>query len=324
MKNPVQSLLDKLSSTEGNLGKRPTSISSDQVLSDFNDYLKWLVQRHVKKAYSEQYLVSGCFSRTKTFKNSAESNAFCRAHLAVAAQEFEKLLQEMRGKNKNVSPSTFKQYSNIIRDYIFDLRTIVEHLEIQKDKNYSFFKGAKNYHVMTFEVFNLSRQLYAQSIFTKDKRQFERKTSQIASIFVLRQALEAKFERLVGVYISDEFKQTPKLRHGFHYEYIIHNMNYFDFNNVDLINLKKVYDWCHEIVHCVYQPLAWQITYAHSICSDLFFTRPTLPNQNWSINNSVRINNVNDMQQKFAKHFCTSYDHGIWSIDYEKPEAECI
>jgi hypothetical protein len=178
--------------------------------------------------------------------------------------------------------------------------------------------------VLTLEVFNASRQLSRQSAFYGQPFRMDHKAAQIASVFILRQALESKFFRLVGVEIYDRNGNSPKLRHMFHYDFILANASYFNFRTVTFRDLRKVYEWCNDVVHRVYHPLAWEIDYAHKVCRGLF--NPLRPEQNtrWSINNAVEINDRDGMQGNFIQHFVDNYDHGIWTIEPLEPEAMCI
>jgi hypothetical protein len=295
--------------------------STDKCISEFLDHLHWLKSRHIKKNHSDGYLVSTCFEKPRVLKNDAEVNAYCRVHLAVAIKSLENLIKQIRGNNGKINHTSLRKYSEAIRDYLFDLRPLVEHLERRKDPSYEFFSGGKNYSVHTWELFRLSRQLAIQSAYRKEPFHVDHKTSQIASIFVLRQALEAKFERIIAVALYDSLGQTPKLRHGFHYDFINANPAYFEFTSVHFSLLKKLYDWCNVVVHRAFQPYAWQIDYAHSISSGLFASGNLNKNGGWSIHGGVRIHDLSAMQSAFIAKFCKEYDHGIWCVETSTPEA---
>jgi hypothetical protein len=137
------------------------------------------------------------------------------------------LLKDLRRPSQKISYTLLKRYTEIITDYLSDLKAIAEHLERQKHPDYTFFRGGKNYGVHTWEVFRLSRQLAIQSAFRGLPFHVDHKTSQIASVFVLRQALEQKFEPLIAVRIYNSSGQTPRLRHDVHYDFIANNPYYF-------------------------------------------------------------------------------------------------
>lgn len=317
-------LLDKLDDKKIRFGKKHIRISADQALQDFSDHLAWLISRHIKRTWSDQYLIEWCFGRSRIFQSESEVNAHCRVNLVVASACFNRLLAEIRGKNSRAKYKDAVRFKEIIRGYVFDLKPIAEYLEQKKDPNYVFLDGGRNYGVHTWEVFRFSRQLAIQSAFRKTPFHLDHKVSQITSVFALRQALEAKYERLVSVLIHNKYGDTPKLRHGFHYDFILSNPTWFNFRAVNFADLKKIYEWCNEVVHKVYHPLAWQIAYAHEICGGLFNVLKTSPGSSWSIHNAVEINNLDSMQQAFIAHFCASYDHGIWSVEPYRPEAAIV
>lgn len=320
MTNEVRALLDKINAID-NLSKQKNSHSADTCVKNFLSHLQWLEDRHCKKTWPDEYLVSNCYNRFRWFATDAEASAYCRVNLYIATRQFEKLSKEMINAKGVITHQKLKQYKAIIRDYIFDLKPIAEHLERRKKKEYNFFTGQKNYGLMSWQIFLASRQLAAMSL---DKSiQLDHKASHIAATFMLRQALEAKFERVIHVTLHDKSGQNPKIRHDFNYNFIKDNQNFFAFTAVDFLLLRKIYTWCNTIVHKAIQPLVWQLTYALDISKGLFSDGPLNDNGGWSINGGVRITDTDQMQKSYIEHFCKTYEHGLWCTEQQTPEAVC-
>ncbi len=315
---PAETLLKKID------GHDKIRISAEGAITDFANHLSWLMQRHVKKSYKKEYLVSWVFSTKQSFEKKSEADGYCRANLVVAKLCFDSLVNNIQGNHTKPQYKDLMRYHELVRDFIHDLKPIAEYLERQKNPTYTFFHGHKSYSVHTWEVFRISQQLAVQSAFRNQYLHFDHKTARIVSVFVLRQALEAKFFRLVAVEIYNKTGDTPRLKHLFHYDFIEKNNSYFDFKAVTFLILKKIYQWCNDIVHRVYLPLAWEVDYAQQICQGLFFPLKTPASTHWSINNAVEINKCDQMQSAFIDHFCSEYDHGIWACEPIKPEAMCI
>jgi hypothetical protein len=74
--------------------------------------------------------------------------------------------------------------------------------------------------------------------------------------------MELRFERLFAVYPTDRKGKPPKLKHGFHQEFIAANPQFFQANGFRVKELRDPYDWCSDIVRQAYQPYAWQISMA--------------------------------------------------------------
>src|SRR4051812_21340812 len=180
-------------------GLRSGLPSSDVCVSDFLEHLRWLRDRHCKKARSAEYLTSEVFRKPGRFHQDVELVGNFRAHLEVALSQFERLAAELRRKTGAVTPFGLRLYGNVILEYLHDLRPIIERLERHRDPGYEFFSGERNYHTMAWELF-LSSRLLAQSPHSRSKG-IDDKSAPLAAVFMLRQALELKFARLVGVVV---------------------------------------------------------------------------------------------------------------------------
>lgn len=320
MANPARTLLDKL---DADLGPKAKCVkkSANACLADFISHLQWLKSRHCQKSYKDDYLVPVLFQKPRLFASETERVAYCKCHLLVAINQLENLLTIMRDGKNSISHTQFKKHKPLLRDYLFDLMPIVEHLERKKDPRYEFFRGVKAYGMTGWQVFKASKQLSVLSV--QQPIKIDHRGSQVASVFMLRQALEVKFERLVAASLHDKTGQTPKVRHDFYYSFIKQNLSLYEFTSVDFSLLRYVYIWCNVFVHRAIQPLAWQLPYALDICSGLFSDGQLNIKGGWSINGGVRVINQCKMQQTFAEYFRNNYKHGQWCIEYGTPEAVC-
>jgi len=116
--------------------------------------------------------------------------------------------------------------------------------------------------------------------------------------------------------------KAPKLKHGFHQEFIVAHPQHFQAKGFNIADLRPIYDWCSEIVHQANQPYAWQISRALSEAGKLLGTRPpALAGGAWSIANAVHIVDPAAMQTAFEDHFLEHYGHGTWQMFRHEPEA---
>lgn len=317
-KTPAQQLLQKI---RPHHGQRPIRRSAIDCLTAFNEHLKWLRDRHLKKSWSDEYIISVAFRKSRKLESAAEEMAYCRVHLKLAVDFFQAMYDEINSNKKKPVAKNLNKYSELITDFIFDLMPIATYLEQKKDPNYEFLRGGKFYGVESFQIFNLSVDLSANSKLSENHPRLDHKTSQIASVFLLRQALEAKFERIVAVSLQDRKGDTPRLKHNFHYDFVKSNIHLYEFNNTNFTSLKTIYEWCSTVVHRPYQPLAWQISYAHHICGPLWHSGPLNRHGGYSVYGGVRILNIDSLRSEFINHFNSSYDHGIWCVNNYAPEA---
>lgn len=269
---PARALLDLLSAAPGK--PIPTDAMADKAMADFLADIVMLDRSHNRgKSLTQDQLAEQVFRRSPTFKDDKAPIPYLRYQLRVALEELTILNQEIRKQNNGaITFAALSRYSPIIRDYLFDLREILVFLQ-QQVLGWTFFDGGKNSGVSSWEVYILAQGLAYQSTYTGTGSPFDHKAAQIASIFVLRQAMELRFERLIAVYPTDPKGKPPKLRHGFHQDFIVAKPQFFQVNGFKVKELRNLYDWCSEIVHQAYQPYAWQISMALRRGGDLLHTR---------------------------------------------------
>ena len=299
----------------------PSDADTDRAVTDFIVHLAAIRDARKKKQWSERYLIDGVFSRARKFNSDAECQIYCRIHLRVAIEQLTALIDELRDPQTGaLSFAALEAWKATITDYIFDLASIVPYLQ-RKVPGYVYLRGGKNATVHSWEVYQLAKGLAYQSAHWGKGSALDHKAAQIAAIGVLRQALELRFTRLIAVYPTNKKGKAPKLRHGFHQDFVVDNPAMFRAKGFSISDLRPMYDWCSEIVHLSYQPYAWQSSWALGLAGRLLGSRSAPQNAAWSIANAVEIDDVPAMQTAFEEHFLASYDHGAWQMSRERPEA---
>lgn len=316
---PAQTLLKLLHPAPG--APEVTDAMANKAVNDFLTEIVALDRRHNRKPITQDQLAEMIFGHSLVFSDDRSKIAYCRYNLHAAVEHFSGLCDDIKSNNNGIIPvAEMNRFSRIIRDYMFDLREIVTFLQ-RNVNDYVFFHGGKNADVNSWEVYILAKGLAYQSAYTGQGGPFDHKAAQIASIFVLRQAMELRFQRLIAVYPTDKKCNSPKLRHGFHQDFIVAHPQFFKADGFRIKELRHLYDWCSGIVHQVYQPYAWQIALALRRGGELLHTRQVAANEPWSINNAVEIIDVEEMQKTYENHFLATYGHGQWRMTREKPEA---
>ncbi|MBO9422910.1 hypothetical protein J7481_25620 [Labrenzia sp. R4_2] len=322
-KTAAEKLLNFLRLSDG--ASLPTDTEAENTFTTFISDIRSLDARHNKgKEITQDRLAEQVFRRNPMFKKDRDAVPYFRYQLRVASEELGRLEGKMRASaNGNITSDVLFQFAEIINDYLFDLRDILSFLQ-RKDNDWRFFEGGQNSDVTSWEVFQLAQGLAYQSTRKGTGVCFNHKTAQIASLFVLRQAMELRFERLIGVYPYDRNCKPPKLRHGFHHDFITKNNQFFNADDFSIKELRHLYDWSSEIVHQAYQPYAWQIAMALRRAGELLNSRSVQSGQAWSIFNSVSIADVDKMQTAYEEHFLNTYGHGEWCFTRRQPEAQLL
>lgn len=275
-----------------------------------------LSRKVVVKRYSDEYLVSVCFNKN-VYMTPAVAKAYCQINLVVGVKYLRMRIELVEKAYKEFGESAILEASEIFHNYLHDFRPLIEYVAREKDKEYVFFKGSKSAAARTQDLFYLSKALSQARLAVA--REF--RTCNVASIFVLRQALEVKFERLVGVEFIDGKFKAPKLWHGFQYDFIKGNLHFFEFQGFDFLVLRQIYDWCSMMVHSADMPLAWLLPMAHDYCEGLFGSGADSADGYWNVYGAVRVIDKEAMQQAYAEFFSKKYDHGIFCVYFGETES---
>lgn len=309
MSNDISKLLDLALQ-----GKVAFIDGKNMAVELFDRYLERLRIKHCKNTWNEQYKSSVAFRRDSFFSSNAELKQFCRVSLFVAQEQVSRLIREI--EKINCDELSLELINTTLVDYIFDLKPVIEYLERAKTPDFVLFSGGKNYRAESFDLFRLSCALLNGQL---DKG--SHKTRQIAAVCVLRQSLESRFQRIIGVELHDKDGKGPKVRHGFYYNFIADSQSEIELKNCNLKAISSVYDWCNDIVHGAYQPSSWQLPFAHQVCAPLFWSGESEEAKRWSIYGAARIKDPDSMRQSFLRYFAEKYDHGIWCSAFLNPDA---
>nr|WP_312230070.1 hypothetical protein [Pseudomonas sp.] len=318
---PIKVFLKTLQDLE--LNKVDSVSEALNAIENFVQHMQELCNKHSRKQWSKLFLSEKAFS-TKEFFTVSDFRCYCKVNLKIGVSQLEKVFDELSLRLKEEPEdaiNTIRLYKSVLNDYLFDFKYFVEFLEQEKNKEYVFFSGGKSIRTETYHLYQFSQALACSSTHGENIITSFHKEAQTASAFVLRQALELKFDRAISVTIRDRNGSRPRLKHGFHYSFMIARPDLFEFVDYDFTLIKNVYDWCSNIVHTGHQPLIWQMPFAYELCSGVFSWGQMNVNGGQSIHGGVRIRDVPEMQVAFAEHFANSYDHGVWCITASKPEA---
>ncbi|MGY2171537.1 hypothetical protein [Pseudomonas gingeri] len=292
-------------------------------VSNFVEYMQALSDKHSGEQWSKLFLSEKIFSTKEYFKVS-DLRGYCKVHLKIGVSQLQVVFDEFKScleGDPERAINIIMAYKGVFRDYLFDFKNFVEFLEREKNKDFVFFSGFKSVRTETYRLYSFSKALAYSSTYRENMVSSFHKEAQTASAFVLRQALELKIDRVISVDLRDKNGNRPRLKHGFHYSFMVARPDLFEFVGYDLVVIKNVYDWCSNIVHTGNQPFIWQMPFAYELCSGFFSWGQMGPDGGDSIYGGVRICNVPDMQVAFAEYFAKGYHHGVWCIAAGKPEA---
>lgn len=122
--------------------------------------------------------------------------------------------------------------------------------------------------------------------------------------FALRQALEIRLRRIIGIGVVENSKgDIVKLKHGTVMKVILDNVECVFLGKSDLLKyIKIIYKWANFSIHSMWSPPTWMIWEAYTILEPFFLTHLNEKNYS-SINNAFQFKSVEQyksIQQKIA------------------------
>jgi len=239
-------------------------------LEDLSKYLDEICAREIKKNYSENipYVAGVIFRDNKIFKTKNEFEQYCRCNLFLANEWLKFLIHENIKVNGKASHKRVVKFKDHIHDFLHDVKPFVEYFERKRDSEFVFFTGSKYYGQLAWQIYRESCGLYWQS--TQNSGTCSHTMTINLSIFSLRQALEIKFQRIVGIYrIHNKKYEEPKVKHDFYVRFVEKHLSKIKTNYSTLNNLIKVYQWTNNTIHTGFMPFIWVQWYALELCDPL-------------------------------------------------------
>lgn len=295
-----------------------------EVIEEFSKFIDTLKNEVVKKDNSNnlEYIIGAILKDERTLKNDSEINNFCKCSLSVANKYLKEVIGEIKKDNKKLTDKNVLKYSDLIREYLHDVKPFVEYFKRKKDPNYILFTGGKDYNNHSYEINRISNNLYWNCFYKQNI--FDQKMSINISNFALRQSLEIKFKRILGIYdVYNKSLNGPKLRHDFFPDFINRNKSHFELPYTNLSFLINAYKWTNRTIHNAENPRIWELRCVLDYVNPFFKWGEGLTNdgkKTSSIFGAVKINDYDTLKEKLIDDL---YNVGseIVTIEFIKPEA---
>jgi len=293
--------------------ERSTCDDFARFMAEFNEWVKANL-----KAHTDDYLIGQIYKENIFFRTEGEYTQLCKCQ-AELANRCLKSLSENVEKKAEVYPSLRKH----IIDYIFDLAPYIDQIMKKNDPNYQFMEGIKSYSQNSIWMFREARNLFWSSTVT-DKNPLSHMSAVSLSVFALRQAIEIRFRRALGIWkIVDEANLSDaKLRHDFILDFVAKNPDLIELNIGSMTNLTAIYKWTNFSIHTGGMPKIWEIQFVLDYCRKVFEPDAPDPKKGWNINSSVKIKDYAELKMRWEAEVNGAFPNRKWDFFYlEKPEA---
>lgn len=320
MLNNATFLVQKLN---GTFSKKIKKSTKSILLSLVSDLDKLQTKEKCKNYIDNPEHIIGCIYGNKTVLNSrSEIRAYCKCQLHLATCWLKELIRTIEKNGKGgLSYNSISNYKEHISSWVFELKPYVEYFGRKRNPDYEFIWGVKPNYRQAWQIFGEANKLYWSSSQKKDT--VDHVISVNLSAFTLRQSLEIKFQRILGVSrIYDSSLESPKFRHEFFADFIQDNLDNISTEYNSLRGIIKIYKWTNRHIHTGIAPKTWKLEYALSYCSQLFiFSDELTPNKRWSVHDAVKISNNNIVLENLYQKVYSYHSEKLFCFEIKEPEA---
>lgn len=274
-------------------------------INNFISDLKKLRNDLIKKSLSDEFIISQVYGNS-----SNDKVCYSRAQFLLAYKWFFEILHP-QFTNGNISKDKFIEFLNI---FIFDLNIYVNTLLDKSDSRYPFIRGGKSIIDNTTAMFVNSRCLLY-------KGEASIRTSTLISPFTLRQALEVRVKRMIGLdYVLDKNNNFIRFRHDFIWDFLKNQNDIIQIDiEIPLSRIYTIYAWTNLSIHTGIIPNIWEVAYAYEYCMPIF--QSGKDDTRWNINGVAKIKDLNLLQERFKKALKNEYKKAEHFVFNKNPEA---
>lgn len=262
--------------TKGNLNKKHDILEN---LKCFQFYLKDLYGQLVKREYKEKHLVNWVFHTEVARK---DLDTFCKVNIAAASISLLRIIKRLE------SIVLDEVTQRLLIDFICDLKPFISRYDENQD--YSWLIGNTNSHLSNF-YFELANNVFWLG--KPNDRKEEKLVLSTSTPFVIRQSIEYKLKRALGIqYILKEGK-LDKTKTSTYFDVFKSCQQYYRLRNLDLEIIETIHSWSHFYVHSGQRAEPWRTETALYYIGKLNYKGPTSDSSLLSTYASIEIDQIN-------------------------------
>ena len=276
------------------------------------------------KKLSDEDIGNSIFKTLRGEVTDSEIKLFAYDHFTAGYYSFLDIKEKMIKDNCFDHVGILK-YGYIINNIIYDLLPFANYIGQQNDPTYYLFSGGKSsIEDSKWHYFGTMQLLYNC---TFDKKMLDHKFAFILSAVSLRQTIELKMQRILGVADYYDLKgQKIFTNHYFFFDFIIKHKSHFVLTLLNIRVIQKVFEFCNNSVHKGIMPFYWQMFYATKFCDPLFFDPDYKKRKGWNIHGAVRITKYDELKAKLETQLTEMFPKPEYElhVDWIKPEAQLL
>lgn len=281
-------------------------------LKCFQFYLVDLCTQINKKTPKYDFIFLWTFSNEVSEK---DIESYFKANLLSASESLKRIINKLQSSEINLV------LERLLIDFICDLKPFI--IRFDKAQDYNWLLMNTNSHISNFY------NHLAENIFwtgNPGKHEQEQLILSTSTPFVIRQSIEYKIKRILGIDFISKNGKIHKTQANTYFKALKSNLKYYQDCKLNFEKIEKIHTWSHYFVHGGYRPEPWRTECALNYLKDIFYSGETSLANSVSLYASIEIyekdlENLKRETEEFIKNEIGN-DIEIWWLT--KPEAAII
>lgn len=231
---------------------------------------------------------------------------YCKANIFAAKDSLKRIIKICQQQ----------EISNVLRrvliDFICDLKIFIEFFD--KSQNYKWLLGNTNSHISNF-YYDLAQNIFYNG--KPGKHEEEYLTLSSSTPFIIRQSIEYKIKRILGIDYIEISGKPHKTLANVYFRALKNNKSFYKTRKFDFETIELIHSWTHFFIHGGYRARPWAIESALAYLNEFFYSGITSQKTSLSLYAGIEIfesdlSEIIQRTQNFLKKEISQDANIIW------------
>ena len=210
--------------------------------------------------------------------NEKDNDSYYKANLISASESLKRIINRIQ--DNDINPVL----NRLLLDFICDLKPFINWFD--KNQDYNWLLMNTNSHISNFY------NHLAENIFwtgNPGKHEQEQLVLATSTPFVIRQSIEYKIKRILGIDFISRNGKIHKTQAKIFFKALKSNLKFYQNCKINFEKIEKIHSWSHYFVHGGYRPEPWRTESALNYLEELFYSGETSLANSLSIYASIEV-----------------------------------
>jgi hypothetical protein len=303
----VQNFTRKIADKQLIKGLKPVNKTLKECLLDLKHYILVTMNDYLgTETYDNKTTAEWIYKDYPDY--NVDKEKYVKVNLFCAYKTFENIVATIETNKGGLKYHNIIKYRDLLYDFLHDINDFIFYIKRKTDPNYFFLTGGKAYSTSSFETFIMAKTFFYSSLYKKNILPYKESQGMVA--MAIRQSIEIKTKRVLGIYMIQKTKRNLQ-DYGFKrlFKFIEDNQTDITYDPIDFEILKTIYGWSCAYIHNGELSYIWQTEWALNYLNTFF--KPGISSSSGktrlSIFGAFKLRNYNSLKTKLDAFVGSNY-----------------